>query len=201
MQLERLVSLFKTNNFDVALNQDSDTGYFSLIVSDLALEHLRFEVRSPDYNSQIEIKLDFHKEGLFLDPNMESVYYHILRMMNTLLNEHMYLLCEEGLTDKVNRLKPFRLKIERLMQIQAMNVAYDAVIQGYNIEDETWIRDVMGKNVIQAHKGELFIFIDQEPNANWAHPCIYAVINLDSNKLRFKEAEWPPSEKNIFTMK
>jgi hypothetical protein len=194
MQLESLVSLFKNNGFTVDLNQNSDTGYFSLTVlnSNLRLPH-DVEIRSLDYDSLLEVKLSFHKEGLFVDPNIESVCYHVLRMINTLLNEYMYRLYKDDRTDEICLWQPFHLKIERLMQIYSMGVAYDAVIHKCNIEENMWIQDAMGNNVIQAYDGELFIFIDQEPNANWSHPCIYALIDLETDDLRFERAEWPPT--------
>lgn len=193
MHLEFLVSLFKNDGFTVKLDQNSDTGYFNLSVLNFDLSIPHVEIRSSDYESPVEIKLSFQKEGLFVDPNMDFVYYHILRMMNTLLNEYMYCLYKNGLTDVIELWQPFHLKIERLMQIQSMGVAYDAVIHKCNIKENMWIQDAMGDDIIQAYEGELFLFIGQDPQANWAHPCIYALIDLETNELRFEEAEWPPT--------
>jgi len=128
MQLERLVLLFKNNNFGADFNQDSDKGSFSLLISDSTMSLPYLEVRSPDYESLIEIRWSLEDHGLFLDPNMPLIYHHVLRMMNTLLNERMYTLLSANAVDELNKWASFHSKIQKLMQIQTMDVAYDAVI-------------------------------------------------------------------------
>lgn len=63
----------------------------------------------------------------------------------------------------------------------------------HNAQD---IRDVMGEAIDVAPDWEaLVFFIDLNPDANWAHECMYLFIDTLSNQYAFCKAEWPPSDR------
>lgn len=58
------------------------------------------------------------------------------------------------------------------------------------------VRTVMGEAVTgPTGSGPWYLFfVDQVPNANWAHPCAYAFVREQGGGETWAESEWPPAD-------
>ncbi len=51
----------------------------------------------------------------------------------------------------------------------------------------------MGPQRIGAPFDGLIVFVDLSPGFNWAHPCLYLLVNINDFSVETRQASFPPS--------
>jgi hypothetical protein len=86
--------------------------------------------------------------------------------------------------------------IERFWRVFGDRTEQDARVFSLGMAEPSLLTDVRGERIpgLDGLAKSWVFFVDQTPDANWAHVCAYAVFDVTSEQATWVSAEWPPAD-------